>query len=218
MLRPSLFFSCALLVASAVECASFAFLVFEPRAARPGQIPAGWRVRVNRGTPDIGVINDGQGSVLHLKSRASSFALERALDVNAERFPYLTWKWKVTELPRGGDFRHLSTDDQAAQLLVAFGDRHVLSYLWDSTAPKDTFERATAVPLLHIFAVVCRSGSAGLNQWLPEVRNVAADYSRAYGHPPTQHISGIRIQINSQHTGTSAESYFGEVGFRSAMP
>jgi hypothetical protein len=162
-------------------------------------------------------MSDAQGSVLHLKSRASSFALERAVDVDAERFPYLTWKWKVTELPRGGDFRHLATDDQAAQLLVAFGDRHVLEYLWDSTAPKDTFERASGVPLLHIFAEVCRSGRADMNRWLPEVRNIAADYARAYGRRPTQHVSGIRIQINSQHTGTSAESYFGEVGFRSAM-
>ena len=28
-------------------------------------------------------------------------------------------------------------------------------------------------------------------------------------------VKGIRLQINSQHTGTSAESYFGEVSFRS---
>ncbi len=192
--------------------------MFEPGDARPGQVPAGWRIRVNRGSPDFGVIRDAQGSVLHLRSRGSSFALERPLDVDTARFPYLTWQWKVTDLPRGGDFRHLATDDQAAQLLIAFGDRHVLEYIWDSTAPRGTFESASGVPLLHIFAEVCRSGAAELNQWLPEVHNVAADYARAYGRAPSQHISGIRIQINSQHTGTSAESYFGEVGFRSMMP
>jgi hypothetical protein len=47
-----------------------------------------------------------------------------------------------------------------------------------------------------------------------EVRNVAADYRRAYGKP-APHVKGVRIQINSQHTATVAESYFGEVAFRS---
>ncbi len=52
-------------------------------------------------------------------------------------------------------------------------------------------------------------------QLLAEARNVADDYRRAYDKP-APHIKGIRIQINSQHTGTVAESYFGEVAFRHA--
>jgi hypothetical protein len=43
---------------------------------------------------------------------------------------------------------------------------------------------------------------------------VAADYQRAYGKPAPP-VKGLRLQINSQHTGTTAESYFGEVAFRS---
>ena len=54
----------------------------------------------------------------------------------APRCRYLTWHWKVTQLPSGGDFRHASTDDQAAQVLVAFDDRRILSYIWDTNAPK----------------------------------------------------------------------------------
>jgi hypothetical protein len=214
-LRKLLAVFCGLLVALSAQCASLAFLVFDTRVAQPGRLPAGWRIRVNRGSPDIGVVTDSQGSVLRLRSRSASFALERAVDIDPERYPYLAWKWKVTELPRGGDFRRLATDDQAAQVLVAFGDRRVLTYIWDSSAPRDTFQSASSIPLVHIFALVCRSGSVDLNQWLPEVRNVAADYQRAFGRAPTQHIKGIRIQINSQHTGTSAESYFGDVGFHS---
>ena len=42
---------------------------------------------------------------------------------------------------------------------------------------------------------------------------MAADYQRAYGKA-APHVKGLRIQINSQHTGTTAESYFGEVAFR----
>jgi hypothetical protein len=203
-----------LCLAAAFGAAPLGCLVFDTRIAQPGRLPDGWRIRVTHGSPNVSVVTDSEGSVLHLKSQASSFALERPLDVDPAEYPYLTWKWKVTTLPRGGDFRRLSTDDQAAQVLIAFGDRRVLEYIWDSSAPKDLFQSATSIPLLHIYALVCRSGASDLGQWLSEARNVAADYERAYGRRPAHHVRGIRIQINSQHTGSSAESYFGDVAFR----
>ncbi len=191
------------------------FLVFDTKIAQPGQIPEGWRIKVTKGTPDLQVINDTQGGVLHLKSRNSSFGLERGVNIDPAQYPILTWKWKVTELPRGGDFRRARTDDQAAQVLVAFEDRRILTYLWDSTAPKDTMQSASSIPFVHIFAVVCRSGESELNRWLSETRNVAQDYQRAYEGRPVPRIKGIRVQINAQHTGSAAESYFGDIAFRS---
>ena len=54
---------------------------------------------------------------------------------------------------------------------------------------------------------------AGLHQWIRESHNVQQDYERAFGRPAPK-VKGVRLQINSQHTGSSAESYFGEVAFR----
>jgi len=182
-----------------------------------GQLPPDWQIKVNHGRPEISVCNDGQGGepCLHLKSVKASFALERGVDVSPEETPYLTWSWKVTRLPNGGDFRRASTDDQAAQVLVAFADRRIITYLWDSTAPKGAMQSSSVIPLLRIFAVVCESGAAEANRWVAENHNVAADYQRAYGKIAPR-VKGLRLQINSQHTGTVAESYFGEVAFRSA--
>jgi hypothetical protein len=188
--------------------------VLDTSGIEPGRLPAGWRMKVNHGTPDVTVIDDPRGRVLRLKSRANSFGIERDLDVDSQRFPYLVWQWKVSELPRGGDVRHYSTDDQAAQLLIAFDERHMLSYIWDSTAPKGDLESESPFPLVHVFALVCRSGAGDLNQWVSETRNVAEDYERAFGHKLSSHVKGIRLQINSQHTGTSAEGYFGDIAFR----
>lgn len=179
-----------------------------------GRLPAEWQIKVNHGRPEASVCSDNEGACLHLKSVKSSFALERAVDVDPQQTPFLSWRWKVTQLPPGGDFRRASTDDQAAQVLVAFSDRRVVTYIWDSSAPKGTAESASNIPLVHIFAVVCESGSADANRWLLENRNVAADYERAYGKAAPR-VKGLRIQINSQHTGTVAESYFGDVAFRS---
>ena len=195
--------------------APLAFIVLNTAGWDPGRLPSDWQVKVNHGHPDFSVCSDDLGPCLHLRSVKASFALERRVDIDAAEMPFLTWRWKVTQLPAGGDFRHSASDDQAAQVLVAFADRRVLTYIWDTSAPKGAAQSASNIPLVHIFAVVCESGAAQENQWVSESRNLAADYLRAFGKAAPK-VNGLRIQINSQHTGTVAESYFGEVAFRSA--
>jgi hypothetical protein len=194
--------------------AQIALIVLNTLDWQPGRLPDGWQVKVNYGKPEISTVIEGRDRYLDLKSHDSSYGLERTVDVDTHDAPFLTWKWNVKQLPPGGDFRRSRTDDQAAQVLVAFADKRVLTYIWDSSAPVGTMESASSIPLVHIYAVVCRSGSADLNRWLTESRNVAADYEKAYGRPAPR-VKGIRIQINTQHTGSAAESCFGEVAFRS---
>ena len=207
-------------------CTSFIFL-FQARTSQlalivlntanwgSGRLPRDWQIKMNHGSPDISVCREEE-SCLRLKSVRSSFALEHSVDVDPAQLPFLTWHWKVAQLPGGGDFRRASTDDQAAQVLVAFSDKRILTYIWDSSAPKGTMQYASNIPLVRIFAVVCQSGTADMNKWIAESRNVAADYARAYGRTAPR-VKGLRLQINSQHTGTTAESYFGEVAFRSTL-
>jgi hypothetical protein len=135
------------------------------------------------------------------------------VDVDAAKMPYLAWHWKVSEVPQRGDFRHFWSDDEAAQVLVAFDDRRVLTYIWDTTAPQGTMESAGSPPLVHIYAIVYLSGMADANRWVAESHNVAADYLKAFGKP-APHVKGPRLQINSQHTGSTAESYFAHLVFR----
>jgi hypothetical protein len=214
-LRRVFFLIIILALATVAASTPTALIVLNPLTWRPGHLPDGWQVKVNRGAPVIATVREGNSSYLDLKSHDSSYALEREVDVDPLQSPYLTWKWNVKELPAGGDFRHSKSDDQAAQVLVAFADKHILSYIWDTTAPAGTMESASSIPLVHIFAVVCRSGASDLNRWLTENRNLAGDYVKAYGRPAPR-VKGIRLQINTQHTGSSAESCFAEVSFRSA--
>jgi len=197
------------------QTSPLAFIALNRQSLNPGKLPPDWQIKVSHGRPDISTCSGPDGPCLRLKSASASFGLERSVDVDLAQMPYLTWTWKVAQLPPGGDFRHASTDDQAAQVLLAFGERRVLSYIWDSTAPKGTVQSASFIPLLHVFDIVCESGAADVNRWIAENHNVAADYLRAYGKPAPR-VKGLRIQINSQHTGATAESYFGEVAFRSA--
>ena len=212
-MKKLLFVAAALVFIFHARSSQLAFIVLNASSFGSGRLPSNWQVKVNHGKPEFAVCSDAEGPCIHLRSARASFALQRDVDVDPTQMPYLTWRWKVTQLPSGGDFRRASTDDQAAQVLVAFSDRRILTYIWDTSAPKGTAAPASEIPFVHIFAVVCESGSAEANRWLSENRNVAADYERAYGRPAPR-VKGLRLQINSQHTGTTAESYFGDVAFR----
>lgn len=192
-----------------------ALVVLDPSNLSKANLPDGWQLKVNSGPAGVSTAQDDGSSVLHFKSVKSSFSLERSVDVDLTKLPFLTWRWKVTQLPKGGDFRHFFTDDQAAQVLVAFDERHILSYIWDTTAPQGLRATASAPLMIHIEAIVCRSGIAEVNRWVNENHDLAADYRKAFGKAATR-VKGLRLQINSQHTGSSAESFFADVAFRSA--
>jgi hypothetical protein len=133
--------------------------------------------------------------------------------VDLKRFPVLTWKWKVTKLPEGGDFRKSDADDQAAQLFLAFSKTRAIVYIWDTSAPQGTMGNAAAPFFMSIKAVVVRSGRTGTGAWITETRNVYDDYRRLFREEPGE-VNGVRLQINSQYTGTSAECFFADVVFQ----
>ncbi len=175
-------------------------------------VPSGWQLKERSGRADFSIIKERGIHALHLRSEDSSYALQKPVNVNPQTYPLLSWKWKVTQLPEGGDFRTSETDDQAAQLFVAFSNRKVIAYIWDSNAPQGLVKDACQLPFVTIKAIVVRSGPSETGRWITETRNAHDDYVKLFGHEPPK-IAGIRIQINSQHTETSGESFFADVVF-----
>jgi Protein of unknown function (DUF3047) len=138
--------------------------------------------------------------------------------VDVRQHPILQWRWKVVTLPKGGDARRKQTDDEAAQIYVAFPRfpsavrSRLIGYIWDTTAPVGAIFPSQKVGTVTF--VVVRSGEADLGKWLTETRNVFDDYKRIYGEAPKEDAGAVSISINSQNTGSRAESYFGEILFR----
>jgi hypothetical protein len=181
-------------------------------AVAAGVVPAGWELSEKSGKADLAVVKDGGVSAVRFRSANTSFSLQKEVKVDLKTFPTLTWKWKVTKLPVGGDFRKSATDDQAAQLFVAFSKSQAIVYVWSSTVPKGLMESTSPAPFMTVKVVVVRSGPKEARKWVSESRNVYRDYRKLFRSEPPP-VSGVRLQINSQHTGTSAESYFGGVAF-----
>jgi hypothetical protein len=178
-------------------------------------VPEAWQLAEKCGQASLSIAKMDGLSALVLSSADTSFSIQRRVKVNLEQYPILTWKWKVTKLPTGGDFRKGKTDDQAAQLFLALSRTKAIVYRWESTAPLGLTAEASAPPLMTIKVVVVRSGSSQTGRWITETRNVYEDYRNLYGTADKMPVvSGMRIQINSQHTKTSAESCFADLVFK----
>jgi hypothetical protein len=182
-------------------------------------IPEGWQGQ-NWGSPkyDFTVVEEGSNRALRLKSDNDSSTISKELKVDVRQHPILQWRWKVVTLPKGGDARRKQTDDEAAQIYVAFPRfpsavrSRLIGYIWDTTAPVGTIFPSQKVGTVTF--VVVRSGEADLGKWLTETRNVFDDYKRIYGEAPKEDAGAVSISINSQNTVSRAESYFGEILFR----
>ena len=170
-------------------------------------VPKGWELSAHKGEPHLQLVQDEGKQALRLRSDQASFSLQKKIQISLQASPFLVWDWKVTELPKGGDFRRSGSDDQSAQLIIAFSSSRFLTYIWDSTAPKGLIASASAPLFKKIFAVVMQSGTPGLGTWITERHNLIDDYKQAYNEEP-EAIEGVRIQINSQHTQSRAESYW----------
>lgn len=175
-------------------------------------VPQGWKLKEKTGEAIFNILAEEGETVAYLKSNSASFSLEKSLSIDPKRYPYISWKWKVLRLPLGGDVRLKGKNDQAAQLLIAFKGRKVISYIWDTVSPEGSIsDESIGWPInLKIKVIIVKSGASDLNKWVPFKRNIVEDYKRLF-HEDPQMIEAVRVQINSQHTGTVAETLFGKI-------
>jgi hypothetical protein len=204
-----------LLAAHAVRAEDRVVVAAFSSAAAAAGVPPGWELSEKSGKADLAVVNDGGVSALRFRSVSTSFSIQKEVKVDLGQFPVLAWKWKVTKLPVGGDFRKSATDDQAAQIFVAFSKSSAIVYVWSSTVPKGSMQSTSPAPFTTVKLVVVRSGMAQAGTWMSERRNVYRDYEKFFGSEPPP-VYAMRLQINSQHTETSAESYFADIAFEKA--
>jgi hypothetical protein len=181
-------------------------------------VPAGWEMRAfTAGDAAVELVRDEGRVAVRLRSDRNSFALHRDVVVDLRHHPVLTWRWKVTRLPTGGDVRDAGRDDQAAQVYVVFPrwpsprtTSDVIGYVWDARTPAGTTLAHPKAPNVRI--VVLQSGAGRLGSWVREQRNVAEDYRALFGRRPPR-VGKIALMIDSNDTRSQAEAMFGDLTF-----
>ena len=220
----------------------------EPAAAKPivagdfaaaadGMLPAEWRPltfpEIKSHTLYEAVPDPVYRQVIRASANASASGLLRKLNLDANAYPILRWRWKAENLIRKGDVTRKDGDDYVARIYVSFAydparasllerarysaarllygeypPHSGLNYIWDGKSPAGTLVVNPHTDRVQM--IVVESGSARLHEWLSYERNIVEDYRRAFGEEPPP-ISGIAIMTDADNTRESAVAYYGNI-------
>lgn len=212
-------------------------------AALPGaDIPEGWKPlvfkKIDRHT-QYSLVHDSatDATVVRAFSQASASGLIREISIDPEKFPIIKWRWKATNLYKNGDVSQKSGDDFPVRIYITFKYRSedvgffdkatfnalklvygeyppigAITYIWENKLPVGIIVPNPFTDRVQM--IIVESGENKLNYWVDEERNIFEDYMKAFGKKPPM-ISGVAIMTDSDNTGESAISYYGDIVFES---
>lgn len=181
------------------------------------------------------VVTDSGNTVIKANSRNSASGLIRKVSIDSQKFPYISWRWKISSVYAKGDVTRKSGDDYPARVYITFAydpagvglfeklkykaarliygetpPLAAITYIWANRAPAGL----TVVNAYtdRVRMIVLQSEAVRINQWITEKRNVYADYKKAFGKEPSM-ISGVAIMTDSDDTGESATAWYGDIVF-----
>ncbi|MEO8158096.1 MAG: DUF3047 domain-containing protein [Betaproteobacteria bacterium] len=209
--------------------------------ASPGTaLPPPWRLSLipnaKRAT-QFALVADGDAIVLRALADASMASVLHPLKLDPKALPYISWRWKISNVLQKSDITSKAGDDFPARLYVLFdydvgklsllqrakmylarkrygGDvpAAALCYVWDGKAPVGTSVWSPYTDRVRV--IVVESGPTNVNTWREEQRDVVADFRAAFGEDPPA-ISGIALASDTDNTGESVTTFFGDVHLKS---
>ena len=208
-------------------------------SAAPGEPPAAWKfATLPRKLPTkFTVVNLDGARVLKVEAEDSYGNLVHAMHAQIAEKSVIAWRWRVDKLVDDADIKVRAGDDAAAKLCVFFGfdatklslgertrlsiaasttgqdvPTQTLCYVWDNKLPVDT-------SLINAFTkrirfIVLQSGAGKLGQWVPQRRNLAADYQRMFADESegkVPEVVGVAVSADADNTHGHGLAYFGDV-------
>jgi hypothetical protein len=204
-------------------------------------LPAGWKTltfrKVDRQT-QYTLVRDGEAVVVKAEAKASASSLYREIRIDPVENPVVQWRWKVSNILQKGDIHRKDGDDYPARLYITFDlplsrlpfferakitaarilygqapPLAVITYLWESRAPRGTILPSPYTDRVRM--IVVESGEEKAGRWVEEERNVADDYRSAFGEDPPM-ISGVAVMTDTDNTGESVTAWYGDILFHRA--
>ena len=204
-----------LLLASGIVSATIV-LSDEPKLVRTvedfssfkeGSFPEGWKSRGGEGSEVYRVRSDHE-PYLEANARESAVTIAKEFEYDLTEYPYLSWQWRVIELPKGGDERYKKTGDSAAAIYVIFEGRlrpKNIKYVWSASLPRGTTTESPYNSKTKI--VVIQNQSSSMAEWISEKVNVYADYQRLFGGE-TESVQAIGLMSDSDNTQSTAVAHY----------
>lgn len=172
-----------------------------------------WEPVKFEGATKYSVIKDGTNSALQAEASSSASGLGTRLDIPVKPATTLSWRWKMSGIPKGSSDDTKKTFDHTVRLWVAFktrlGPPRTINYVWGNTAAAGkVFEHPSSGRAKFI---TLQSGDAKAGQWLNESRNVYADWKTLFGEDEPPNIVSVGLMTDSDGTKTSVTGWYDDI-------
>ena len=234
----SVAWSCLLLGCAAAVAASPGGVVpCESRALGFDQEAVGWHhvplSKLKRDTSYKVVQEGDRPGVLRASADRSASMYVAMLKLSNAAPMTLSWEWKTDALVQGADNREKYREDAPLRVIVAFdGDLAtlpkverkrfararnltgkeppfaVLMYIWSDHVPPGSVIPSAHTSQVKMLAVA--SGPSGIGSWQSVRRNVADDYTLAFGTAPGP-VVGVGVMTDTDNTGTTAVGEYADI-------
>ncbi|MGA7978958.1 MAG: DUF3047 domain-containing protein [Chromatiaceae bacterium] len=211
------------------------------QATPGGRLPTGWQlVKISDVVPSqFSLVNSDGSTVVRIDAGDSAASISRTLQVDPAMYPYLRWRWRISNLVAKANIHRKQGDDFPARLYVLFdyptdrlsladrvklviaravyGDRvpaAALCYVWDGSSKTGTTVWSAYTDRVRL--IVVRGQGEPVGHWVDEERNLVDDFQAAFGERPPE-ISGVAIAADTDQTAETVTSWFGDI-WLSAQP
>lgn len=206
-------------------------------------LPAGWqhlKLSSNKNDTEYSLVVDEGTTVLKAVANNAATFLATETNFDPRRFPTLSWRWKVIRGIPTANTRERKSEDAPARLMVSFaGDKSKLSfgdrtaaalaesisgnpfpyaqlmYVWGGKVAVDSITTSTLSARIRMLAVA--ADSAGIGQWHTYTRNMVDDFRKAFGEEPGN-VTAIEVMTDTDNTGGSAETLYGDISVKVPGP
>jgi len=176
-------------------------------------ISKNWKEKSFRGLTHYEVVEEDGQRCIKATSNASASALYFEIDFDPKEYPFLTWRWKVSNILAKGDELKKEGDDYAARVYVVFPSAlfwrtKAVNYIWANKLPV-----GQAVPnpfTSNACMIAVRSGPDHVGQWLDEKRNLLEDYRKCFGEEPPK-AGAVAVMTDTDNTGEQAVAWYGPI-------
>ncbi|UZE94501.1 DUF3047 domain-containing protein [Alkalimarinus alittae] len=177
----------------------------------------GWEEKLFNGKTSYVFVQLGDTTALKADSKASASGLVKKITVDIKKYPYLTWRWRVSNRLGQMDEKQKSGDDYAARIYVVvsgglfFWNTKAINYVWSSNLPKGTsWPNAFAGSSARMYAI--RSSDDQLETWYEEKRNVYEDFRKLFGSE-VRYIHVVALMTDTDNSEGKVVSYYGDITF-----
>jgi hypothetical protein len=174
-----------------------------------GQFPKDWKTypfHKNRAKRVYKVEQSGGDKFIQaFDSKDISVPIFKDFQWDVAQYPYLKFKWRAMQLPKGSKEVNPATNDSACGVFVGFSRTQALKYVWsDGLSPGSFWDKNPGK-----YTIISREmGEKNKGQWQPVVVDVPKDFQRYFNKTLDKNPIGIGMLTdgNAVHQ-TSACDY-----------